>query len=109
MTLDPALRAIAHPRRRAILRLVRQGERTAGDIAVECGLSGPAASQHLNSLRAAGLVSVRSQGTRRLYSVNLEALAGVREFLNEFWDERLAALKAGVESEQSNGDLRAAG
>lgn len=103
------LRAIAHPQRRAILRLVSQSPRSAGELAAACGLSGPAASQHLNLLRLAGLVKVRPEGARRIYSVDFEALQSVRTFLDELWNERLGALKAGLETEQREVDCREAG
>jgi DNA-binding transcriptional ArsR family regulator len=106
---DSVLRAIANPQRRAILQLVRDGERPAGEIAVECGLSGPATSQHLNSLRLAGLVRVRVDGKRRLYSVDFEALQALRSFLDDFWSDRLDVLKADIEAEAESGGRREAG
>jgi DNA-binding transcriptional ArsR family regulator len=64
---DEALRALAHPARRAMLRLVWDAERPASELAEAAGLSRPAASQHLKQLRDAGLVSVRVDANRRLY------------------------------------------
>ena len=98
--LDDALRAIAEPRRRKILRLVSGKELTVGEIAARFEVTRPAISQHLRVLEDAGLVQVRQQGTRRFYQSRPEGLADLREFLESFWDERLAALKAAAEEQE---------
>jgi DNA-binding transcriptional ArsR family regulator len=95
--MEEALRAIANPRRRAMLELVWDGERTAGEIAAGTGLSAPAASQHLKVLREAGLVHGRVDGNRRLYVADRERVAAVREALEAFWGERLERMKAAAE------------
>jgi DNA-binding transcriptional ArsR family regulator len=95
--MEDALRAIANPRRRAMLELVWDGERTAGDIARESGLSAPATSQHLRVLRDAGLVSVRGDGNRRLYRARPARVAEVRAALDAFWGERLERLRDDLE------------
>ena len=95
--MEAALRALAHPGRRRMLDLVWDAERTSSDLADGCGLSKPAASQHLKVLRDAGLVSVRAEGNRRLYRARVEKLAELRAFLDGFWGERLAALQAAVD------------
>jgi DNA-binding transcriptional ArsR family regulator len=97
--LDAALQAIAEPRRREILRLVRDRELSSGAIAEHFAVTRPAISQHLGVLTAAGLVAVRREGTRRLYRVRPEGLAEVRAFLDEFWDASLARLAAAAEAE----------
>jgi DNA-binding transcriptional ArsR family regulator len=94
------LEAIAEPRRRAILRLVRDEELPAGEIASQFEVTRPAISQHLRVLRQAGLVSERRDGTRRLYRARPEALAELRSFLEEFWDTRLERLKTEVELDE---------
>jgi DNA-binding transcriptional ArsR family regulator len=91
--------ALAEPRRRAILRLVRDQPRSAGEIARHFDVTQQAVSQHLAVLREAGLVDVRPEGRRRLYAVRPDGLASVREFLDEFWPERLQRLKAAVEAD----------
>jgi DNA-binding transcriptional ArsR family regulator len=104
--VEDALRAIAHPKRRAMLRLVWDRERTASDIAAGVGLSRPAASQHLRVLREAELVVVRPDRNQRLYRVRLERMEELRTFLDGFWGDRLDALRqAGedVESERAGG------
>lgn len=95
--VDEALRALADPGRRRILTLVRDGERTAGDIAAALPITWPAVSQHLRVLKGAGLIAERRAGTRRYYRARPEGLAGVREFLDGFWDEKLQTLKREVE------------
>ena len=98
--MEAALKAIAGPRRRRILSLVRDGELSAGEIAAHFDVTRPAVSQHLNVLKEAGLVSERRNGTRRLYRARPEGLAELKEFLEEFWDERLSALKREAEKEE---------
>jgi DNA-binding transcriptional ArsR family regulator len=98
--MEAALKAIAAPRRRQILRLVRDDELSAGEIASHFDVSRPAVSQHLNVLKEAGLVNERRNGTRRLYSVRPEGLAQLKDFLEELWDVRLEALKREAEKEE---------
>jgi DNA-binding transcriptional ArsR family regulator len=98
--VEAALKAIAEPRRRAILSLVRDGELSAGEIASHFEVTRPAVSQHLNVLKEAGLVSERRNGTRRLYRARPEGLVELREFLEGFWDVRLEALKREAEKEE---------
>jgi DNA-binding transcriptional ArsR family regulator len=98
--VEAALKAIAEPRRRAILSLVREDELSAGEIASQFEVTRPAVSQHLNVLKEAGLVSERRNGTRRLYRARPEGLVELREFLEGFWDVRLEALKREAEKEE---------
>jgi len=98
--VEAALRAIAEPRRRAILRLVWDAELSAGEIASHFDVSRPAVSQHLGVLKEVGLVSERRNGTRRLYRARPEGLADLKAFLDEFWGDRLAALKREAEREE---------
>jgi DNA-binding transcriptional ArsR family regulator len=102
--MEAALRAIAEPRRRDILALVRADELTAGEIAGHFEVTWPAISQHLGVLRDAGLVSVRRAGTRRLYRARPEGLEELVTFLEGFWDERLATLKRQEEHDEATGD-----
>jgi DNA-binding transcriptional ArsR family regulator len=98
--VEAALKAIAAPRRRRILTLVRERELSAGEIAAHFDVTRPAVSQHLNVLKEAGLVSERRNGTRRLYRARPEGLVDLKEFLEGFWDERLEALKREAEKEE---------
>jgi len=99
--MDEALRAVADPTRRAILRLVREDELPAGEIARNFpSMSRPAVSQHLRVLTDAGLVEVRPDGNRRLYRWRPEGLRDAAAFLDEMWTDRLARLKAVAEREE---------
>ena len=98
--MEAALKAIAAPRRREILSLVRHDELPAGEIAAHFDVTRPAVSQHLTVLKEAGLVHERRNGTKRLYRARPEGLVGLRAFLEEFWDDRLDALKREAESEE---------
>jgi len=97
--MDAALNALAEPRRRAILELVRERELPAGEIARQFDVTRPAISQHLTVLREAGLVHERREGTRRLYRARPDGLAELRQYLEGFWAGRLADLKHVVEAE----------
>jgi DNA-binding transcriptional ArsR family regulator len=98
--VEAALKAIAAPPRRRILSLVRDDELSAGEIASHFDVTRPAVSQHLTVLKEAGLVSERRNGTKRLYRARPEGLVPLRQFLEEFWDPRLEALKREVEREE---------
>jgi DNA-binding transcriptional ArsR family regulator len=102
--IDTVLQAIADPRRREILELVRAVERSSGEIAAHFDVTRPAISQHLQVLVSAGLVTLRKDGTRRLYQARPEGLAELREFLESFWDDRLLRLKKAAEAEQKRID-----
>ncbi|MGN6867874.1 MAG: ArsR/SmtB family transcription factor [Solirubrobacteraceae bacterium] len=89
---DAALSALAHPRRRQMLSLVLDRERSSSELATRCRLSRPAASQHLKVLRETGLVTLRTEGNRRLYRAQIKRLAEVRAMLDDLWGDRLARL-----------------
>jgi DNA-binding transcriptional ArsR family regulator len=99
--VQDAIEALADPRRRRILELVRVAELPAGAIAAHFGdVTRPAISQHLRVLREAGLLAERRDGVRRLYRARAEGLEDVREFLDQFWDERLAGLRREAERDE---------
>ena len=99
--MDQALKAMADPTRRAILRLVRDGELAAGEIASHFpSMSRPAVSQHLRVLTDSGLVEVRPDGNRRMYRWRREGLRDAVTFLDEMWADGLARLKAAAEREE---------
>jgi DNA-binding transcriptional ArsR family regulator len=98
--VETVLKALAEPRRRRILELVRERELSASAIAAHFEVTRPAISQHLTVLKAAGLVSERREGTRRLYRARLEGREELRSFIESFWDPRLAALKRAAEREE---------
>lgn len=95
---DSAFQALADPRRRAILRLVRDQPRSVNEIAEQFDITQQAISLHLKVLRDAGLVAVHPAGQRRLYAVRPQGLTTLRDFLAEFWPEQLQRLKQAVES-----------
>jgi DNA-binding transcriptional ArsR family regulator len=81
-----------------MLRLARDEERTASELAHAAGLSPSAASPHLKLLRETGLMHVRVDAKRRLYRVDLQRLAHVRSALDDLWGDRLSALKTKAEA-----------
>jgi DNA-binding transcriptional ArsR family regulator len=98
-----AFEAIAEPNRRRILDLLRGGERPAGEVVDALAISQPGVSKHLKLLREAGLVRMRADGQRRLYSLAPGELAAVEAWLEPYrivWKSRLDALEAHLEKEQ---------
>jgi DNA-binding transcriptional ArsR family regulator len=96
--MDMVAHALADGTRRGLLRLVRDHECAAGDLAAAFPrISRPAVSQHLRVLHGAGLVSIRPDGNRRLYRARSQGLAEVWQFIDEMWTDRLAALKQAAE------------
>jgi DNA-binding transcriptional ArsR family regulator len=90
-TTTDVFNAIAENRRRQILRVLRGGERTVGDLVDELHLEQPQVSKHLRVLREVDVVSVREDGRHRLYRLNGRALKPVHDWISEyqqFWDER---------------------
>ncbi len=86
--MDAVFDCLADPHRRRILDLLRVGERSAGDLVTEIGLSQPGLSKHLRVLREAGLVRSTADGQRRIYTLAPEGLAGVEAWLEpyrRFW------------------------
>lgn len=91
-----ALDVLAEPRRRAILELLRDGERPVGELVDSVGLSQPAVSKHLRVLKEAGLVEARADAQRRLYRIRPEPLAELDEWLasyRELWTTHLDRLE----------------
>ncbi len=99
---DAVFRAIADPTRRQILGLLRNGQLSVGAIAQNFRTSRPAISKHLRTLRSAGLVSSRRQGTARMVDLNATPLRAVNAWLHDyeaFWGESLRNLKRHVEGD----------
>jgi DNA-binding transcriptional ArsR family regulator len=101
--MDEALRALAEPRRRAILRLVAHTELAAGEIAGCFDVTRTAVSQHLTVLKNAGLLTERRVATRRLYRARPDGLAGLREFLDQMWASSLEVARDLVEADRAAG------
>jgi DNA-binding transcriptional ArsR family regulator len=102
-TTDEVLRALAEPRRRAILRLVSHEELAAGEISAAFEVTRTAVSQHLTVLKNAGLLVERRDGTRRLYRARPEGLDGLRQFLDETWASALDVARRLVEADRGLG------
>lgn len=98
-SMDAALKAVAEPRRRQILRIIWLAKLPATEIAIRVGeVTRSAVSQHLAVLKGANLVVERRDGTRRLYRSNLQEMARLRSFLDEFWTTGLERLRDAVET-----------
>jgi DNA-binding transcriptional ArsR family regulator len=96
-TYANALSALGDPTRRAIFEHLGERPSAVVDLAALVPVSRPAVSQHLKVLRDAGLVRDVRLGTRRIYSLDPEGLAGLRDYLDRFWDTALHAFKKRVE------------
>jgi DNA-binding transcriptional ArsR family regulator len=94
-----SLAALADPTRRRIVETLAAGPLSSGQIAERFTISAPAISQHLKTLKAAGLVRVRSEAQRRIYELDpdgVEAVAGWADGLRRHWSAQLSALEAGL-------------
>jgi DNA-binding transcriptional ArsR family regulator len=100
---EAALRAIASPRRREILRLVWDRERSSGDIASHFNVSWPAISQNLRVLEDVGFVRTRRRGTTRLYRADRAGLGPLRAVLVKMWEADLDRLSELAEDEAKRG------
>jgi DNA-binding transcriptional ArsR family regulator len=96
---ERVLDALGDPTRRAVFFRLRGRARSVGDIAEGLKVTRSAVSQHLKVLKDARLVTARAEGTRRLYAVDPKGIGAVRDWLDGFWDEALAAFKAAAEHE----------
>jgi DNA-binding transcriptional ArsR family regulator len=87
------LAALADPTRRAIFERIARRPSSVGDLAEEFPVSRPAVSQHLKVLKDAGLVRLRAEGARRIYSIDPAGLAATREYFEAFWRRSLDAFR----------------
>jgi DNA-binding transcriptional ArsR family regulator len=94
---EQILEALGDPTRRTVLKRLRAGARSVGEIADGMDVSRPAVSQHLKVLKAAGLVIDRAEGTRRLYTVDARGIEALRNWLDGFWDDALTGFKHAAE------------
>ena len=100
--INPALKAIADPKRRQILDLLAEEDMPVGRIAARFRISRPAVVKHLRVLRSAKLISVRRCGRQRFQCINAKPLQGVEAWVSRFetlWDENLQRLKMQVEAD----------
>lgn len=104
VALDCTLAALADPHRRQVVELLRQGPMRAGDLAAAAGLTPPAMSRHLRTLRASGLVEERHDGFDarvRIYSLRIEPMSDLANWLKEteaLWSRQLLSFKAHIEA-----------
>ncbi|MBL8707925.1 MAG: winged helix-turn-helix transcriptional regulator [Rhodospirillaceae bacterium] len=97
------LAALTDPTRRAMLDLLRGGERSVGELARDLPVSRPAVSQHLRLLKDAGLVAERRAGTRHFFRIDPAGLGALRAYLDGLWTDALAAFARQVESRGEDG------
>jgi DNA-binding transcriptional ArsR family regulator len=97
LSLAQAFTALADPTRRDIFERVAARPRAVGELADELPVSRPAVSQHLRVLSEAGLVTARADGTRRIYELDPRGLAGLRDYLDGFWQRSLTAFARAAE------------
>jgi DNA-binding transcriptional ArsR family regulator len=97
MAYHSALAALADPTRRRVFERLKSGPKPVGALARGLPVSRPAVSQHLKVLKEAGLVADQPEGTRRVYYIDPEGLGALRAWLDQFWDQALAAFQAEVE------------
>jgi DNA-binding transcriptional ArsR family regulator len=91
--------ALGDPTRREIFERLAKRPMAVGDLAEGLPVSRPAVSQHLKVLKEAGLVTDRSEGTRRVYQVDTRGVEAMRRYLDRFWDKAMAAFKEAAEKE----------
>lgn len=97
--------ALADPTRRHIFEALRQRPQTVGELAKAQPVSRPAVSQHLKVLQSARLVSVEPRGNRRLYLIKRDGLDNLREYVESFWSDALAAYGAEIARRTANEDV----
>ena len=106
MTYGTTLAALADPTRRRVMESLRSGPRAVGEIARGMPVSRPAVSQHLKVLKEAGLVTERADGTRHVYYLDPKGLAALRAWLDQFWDQALAAFQTEAEKPIDGGKTK---
>lgn len=94
------LAALGDPTRRAIFERIASRPRAVGELAGELPVTRPAVSQHLKVLKEARLVVDQPVGTRRIYQIDLEGIGALRAYLDQFWNQALAAFKTAAEHEE---------
>ena len=100
---EQTLAALADPTRRQVFERLASGPRAVGELARGLPVSRPAVSQHLQVLKAAGLVSDRAEGTRRVYQIDPAGLGAIRAWLDRFWTAALESYAAEVDREMEDG------
>lgn len=101
--MEAVLDVLASPRRREILRIVWDGERSSREIAAHFDVTWQAISQNLRVLRDAGLVVERREGRQRFYQADRETLRPLEAFLTQLWESSLNRLATLAEREHKRG------
>ena len=104
--IETVLQALVEPHRREILEYLRAGELSSGQVSAHFTLTRPAVSQHLKVLTEAGLITMRREGTKRIYRARPQGLAELRKFIETFWDDSLQELKRQAEAEEKKARQR---
>ena len=99
MNIDDAFAAFGDGTRRQIIGRLAHSAASVGELAASLPVGRPAVSMHLRVLRDAGLVSARAEGTRRLYQLEPDALAALRDYLDWYWAQALETFKQHVEAQ----------
>ena len=99
--VERAIAALADPTRRTVFERLGNGPRSVGQLAAGLPVSRPAVSQHLQVLKAAGLVLDRAEGARRVYQIDPAGLGAIRAWLDRFWMDALDAFRAETEADQN--------
>ena len=96
-----AFAALSDPTRQQIFDRLSRRALSVGELADGLPVSRPAVSQHLKVLKDAGLVAVRTEGTRNIYRVDPRGVTAMRDYLDRFWQRALASFKEEVEKKES--------
>jgi DNA-binding transcriptional ArsR family regulator len=105
-TTTDAFNAVAEPRRRQIVDLLADGERSVNELVELLGLPQPQISKHLRVLREVGVVNVREDGRQRLYSLNAAALRPIHDWVKDYerlWSDRFDLMDAVIDDLQQEG------
>ena len=104
MTYEMTIAALADPTRRLVLEALKAGPLPVGALAQTLPVSRPAVSQHLRVLSDAGLLTVRTEGTRRLYAIDPKGADNLRKYLDSMWDDALAAYTKAAQDKAAGKD-----
>lgn len=102
MTYQLSISALADPKRRKIVELLRSGPQNVAQLAGHMPISRPAVSQHLKILSDAGLLAVTPSGTRRIYRLEPTGADDLRAYLDRLWGDALSAFKIHIEKEATS-------
>ena len=105
--MEDPIRALAEPKRRAILELIANEELSAGEIAEHFDVTRPAVSQHLTVLKSAGLITERRDGTKRIYRIEPDGISELRRFVENLWSSALDTARRLVEEDAGVAGRRA--